>query len=174
MKRMFSVGWSMCVLTVSISRLFLWLVGHINEQVASWWTHRKHPATPTVCWPLSHSRLHTGTSQCLESGPLRCAMWRCAREWSSPSGYEKSRQPLLVAVDTRRHPVNAQRSLEINPVCMSILARHKNTDTDTELPAFIKHTHTHTHRPNPEALTLIPLISKISVCTEKKSTMWAF
>lgn len=116
--------------------------GRINEQVTSWWTHRIYRATPTVCSPLSRSRLHTGTAQCLESGPPRCATWRCARGWSSPSGYEKSRQPLLVAVDTRRHPVNAQRSLEINPVCMSILARQKNTDTDTELPVFITHTHT--------------------------------
>lgn len=100
-------------------------------------THRKHPATPTACWPLSRSRPHIGSSRRREARPPQFATWSCACEWSSPSGYVKHRQSLLVAVDTRRHPVNAQRSLEINPVCMSILTTHTRH----------WHTHTHTHPP---------------------------
>lgn len=95
------------------------------------YTYRRRRATLIVCWPLSHSPLHICISQHPVVRLLRFVMWRCACDWSLPSGYVRQRQPLLVAVDTRRHPVNAQRSLEINPVCMSILAKHTNTRTRT-------------------------------------------
>lgn len=104
-------------------------------------THHKHRATLTGWWPLFHSQLYIGTSQCLVAWPPRCTTWSCAREWSAPSRYGKHHQTLLVAVDTRRHPVNAQRSLKIKPVCMSILAKHTQADRDTHSPA-LKRTHT--------------------------------
>lgn len=115
-------------------------------------TNHKHPATPTSCCFLSHFQLHICNSQHLVDVLLLFAVWHCAYECSSPSGYVQCHQPLVVAVDTRRHPVNAQRSLEINPECMSILAKqivkkkHMHATTDASSPfchyCILQSTHT--------------------------------
>lgn len=123
-----------------------------NKQQVPSCTHHKHPTTLTACWPLFHSQPHIGSSRHLEARLPQFAMWNCACEWSSPSGYVKHPQSLLVAVDTRRHPVNAQRSLEINPVCMSILTKH----TNRHAPSCMRAPHAHTHMRMHNVINMVP------------------
>lgn len=135
--------------SIEVSNILFYIIKHELSQDFNWkyvssYTHHKHRAIPTACWPLFHSGLHIGISQHLEVGLLRSAARRCACDRSAPSGYVKQYQPLLVAVDTRRHPVNAQRSLEINPVCMSILAKHTNTDRHSTTGMWLTHAVGHT------------------------------
>lgn len=106
------------------------------------WTHHKHPATLTLCCSLFRFQLCICNSQHLVDALPLFSVWHCVRECSSTSGCVHHHQPLVVAVDTRWHPVNAQRSLEINPECISILAKQMLAKTHSCMQAT-----THTNSP---------------------------